>query len=498
MKKAAKGLIGLSAALVVLGGGLAALKLTEPGGNDESSETSSEAYGSGTIIIEDKEIEKVEVDSVNDKFTVVVENKKTEKSAATYTLKGYENLPLSTSMIGTIANNVKGLAATSIVADDCTEIEKYGFDEPQASADIYFESGEVITLLIGDKEPSSSADTYIMLEGDDTVYTVTSSKVANYTSEITDFVSSTILEEPAHEDYPIVKSLKIEREDIDYDIVLKYDELSDDDNYQSGTSAVHYMAEPTEAYLTVENSTPITHGMFGLYSSDILCLLPEESDIESAGLSKPFCTVTMNCDNGKEYRMIMSEAYKDENGTLVHNVMLDGTDIIYTVTVENAKWGTVMPIDITSRMVFGTNVWNISEMTVTGKDIDKNVFKIKKKNDVEETTSLSSEDFDVTRNGTAFDTERYRTFYAFLVKALAEEFALDEPVPDKEPIVSVTFDDSYIKKVRTIEFYEYSTLKSLIVINGESKYFCPKSYADTIVENVKRIETGEEYLTTWK
>ncbi|MGN0675732.1 MAG: hypothetical protein ACI4KG_08255, partial [Oscillospiraceae bacterium] len=213
-------------------------------------------------------------------------------------------------------------------------------------------------------------------------------------------------------------------------------------------------------------------------------------------------TVTMKCDDGKDYVFLMSEPFTDEDGTKCHYAMFSGGNIIYIVSAEDAKWGTVMPIDVASKILFGTYVWNISEMTVSGSSLDKVEFIISRKDSSEdsgsESSSLSSEDFNVTMNGSEFDAERYREFYSFLVQASAEEFALNEAVPAGEPIASIEFFDSYTKVTQKVEFYDYSSLKALIVVNGESKYFCTKSFAETIAENAERIITGEDYITTWK
>ena len=49
MKKQVKGIIGLSAVLVVLGGGLAAMKLTEPKDNSDSSASLSDISLSNAV-----------------------------------------------------------------------------------------------------------------------------------------------------------------------------------------------------------------------------------------------------------------------------------------------------------------------------------------------------------------------------------------------------------------------------------------------------------------
>ena len=201
--------------------------------------------------------------------------------------------------------------------------------------------------------------------------------------------------------------------------------------------------------------------------------------------------------DGSEYVLLMSEPFTDENAQKLHYAMLEGGNVIYTVSAEDAQWGTIKPIDISSKIIFGTFIWNISDMTVkcSGQDLN---FKVSPKDASKETSSLKSEDMNVTKNDSVFDAERYRSFYSFLVLASAEDFALGEEIPSGVPMASVEFRDSYTEETTKVEFYDYSSLNSLIVINGESKYFCGKSYVETLIENIKRIETGEEYLTTWK
>ncbi len=499
MKKAVKGIIGLTAALAVLGGGLAVLKFTEPEDTEESTSSStSEASGSGITLLEDAEIKSVDVKNADDEYTVTMVEPTEESSAVTYTIKGFESLPLSTSVVGTIPNNASGLASTAIAAEDSSSLAKFGLETPIITADIHYTSGKDVTLLIGDTAPNGT-DVYVKTSESDMVYTVASSYLANYHKTVYDLVDTVVLEEPADDVYPIIRSVRIERDDIDYDILLEYDEKSDDDEFMGGTTATHVMTSPTYAYLTIERSMDITNGMFGLTAEDIHCLMPDESDIAEAGLTDPFCTVTMSCDDGNTYVLKMSEPYTDEDKKTLHYAMLEGTDIIYILSAETAKWGVIEPIDVASRFVMGTYVWYVSDMKLSGKDIETAEIKIAPKENAEnENSSSKSDGYTVTSNGKVVDSEHFREFYALLIKAAAEEFALDTPVPDDEPILAITYTESYSNTTQTIEFYEHSPLKALIVIDGESKYFCAKSFAETMAGNVERIESGEAYVETWK
>ena len=509
MKNSVKGIIGLSTAVAVLGGGLLALKLTAPEKqntdteNGQAEESTSSSQENEVLLLKDQntengigEVKEMTVSNTDGKYRIIIDTPATEEDSATYTIDGYKDVPLDTSAVGTLAHNASELTA-SLIEENCTDTKKFGLDSPQAEVEVKFQSGSKGKFLIGDKAPANSA-TYVMIDGESTVYTISSAIAEKYQTPVTDFISKVILEEPSEDTYPIINSLKIEREDIDYNILLKYDLKSSDSKYTGGTSATHVMVEPVEAYLTVERSQDITNGMFGLESTGFFAVHCKESDIAQAGLESPFCTVTMECNTGKTYVLLLSEPFYNDDNEKCCYAMLEGGNIIYTVKTENARWVEVLPVDIASRIIIGTYVWNIPELSIKCSNGTEEKFEIKQKEGTEEKTALRAVDFDVTKNGEVFDSERYRSFYSFLVSAYAEEFALGSEIPDSEPMVTVEFTDSYTKKNWKIDFYDNTALTSLIVINGESRYLCAKSYVETLIDNTARINTGEEYVTTWK
>lgn len=506
MKKAVKGIIGLSAVLVVLGGGYAALRFSEPKddpgiSSGESSDTQQQAvvlvYDDKVSTDEDGVVVSVDVVNQTDTLHVVQKTAKTDSSAATFTLDGYQDIAMRDSVIGTLANNANGLTSQDVIEEDCQDLAKFGLDEPLVTVDLKYETGTECRFFIGNEAPSGGV-TYVRVDGRSTVYTVSSSTLANYSNTLYDFVDKTVLAEPDQDNYPIVKSLKIEREDIDYDILLEYDSKSDDDGYTGGSSATHVMVEPTDAYLSVERSTEITTGMFGLSASGIYSLHCKESDIAEAGLKDPFCTVTMSCDDGNSYVLMLSEPFTDsENGRCCY-AMLEGGNVIYIVTEENAQWVTVMPVDIASRIFIGDYVWNVTDLSVSCNTGDKAEFDISRIDENGDANSLSSADFRVTLNGAEFDSERYRKFYSFLISAAAEDFALGEDLSGRELMAELEYNESYSGDTHRFGFYEYSNLTALVTVDGESKFFIRKSYVQTLIENVQRLNTDEEFKTTWK
>lgn len=494
MTKSIKSIIALSSALVVLGGGAVCWKVFMDNEPEEvsSSEPSESSGGTELIHKNPDDINKIEITNTSGSFNLL-RLKKSEESGdfgkTLYTIEGYEDLLLDTSVLWTLSNNMGEVRSNTIVAEDCTDsdAEKYGFDEP-VTAVLHYDSGETVKFYIGDVSPLSE-NTYFMLDGDNTVYTVSTALISNYRLPKNDFVSKIVLEEPPEDNYPIVNSINIKRDDIDYDILIEYDEKSDDDNYNGGTSAAHIMTQPIFSYLSVERSIKVTNGLFGLTANDFYAVHPDENDIAEAGLKSPFCTVEFKCNDNNNYTLYMSEPFTDDDAMKYHYVMLEGNNIIYKISTESAVWGTVMPVDFASKTVFGSTVWDIEKLTVSGKNSDVITF---------ECEGSSKETLKVQKNNENFDSEHFRLFYSFLIDAPGEEFALDRTVPDKEPSAAVTVTDRYLEKTYTVEFYDDTALRSLIVIDGECRYICSKSYVDTLLENIKRIDTGEEYIRTWK
>lgn len=511
MKKAVKGIIGLSAALAVLGGGLAALMLTEPKDNPEGSTPESDTSGTEqqvkVLIYDDKVtgtdpetgadlegvIKTVDVKNQTDELHVVQKTTKTEESAATYTLDGYQDVLMKDAVIGTLANNANGLTSEAVIEENCTELEKFGLAEPEITVDIEYETGTKRRMYIGDEAPSGDV-TYVMINGVDTVFTVRNSALANYSKTVMEFVDTTILKKP--EEFPIVNNLRIQRENLESDIVLEYDEKSNDPQYTGGTSATHIMTEPTFAYLAVERSTEITTGMFGLNGSGIYAVHCSASDIAEAGLKKPFCTVTMECDTGKTYKLLLSEPFTDDNGGKSCYGMLEDGNVIFIIDVEKVKWLTAEPVDIASRIFIASYVWDIPELTVTcgNKTYNMEIEQVKSSDDARFTAA----NFSAKLNGKEFDSERFRKFYSFLISANAENFALGEKIPNGEPMAAVKYTDKYDGKTTVLEFYETSSLQALIVVNGESKFTIAKSYVETLIENARNLDSDKEFKTTWK
>lgn len=511
MKKQVKGLIALGTVTAVLGGGLAILKLTDKSDKDtDSSSTVSEvttaAAGEGLVLIEDNdnapgthsfeeghvhgEVESVKIRNTSGEFEVVIKTPATEENDAVYTIKGYDDIALKEATVANLTRTVDNITAAELIEENCSDFGKFGLADEASTIEVRYKSGRTRTLYIGDISPVSR-QYYVRADGNSNVYTVASGKLSDYMKKAEEFIDLTMLSETAEGDKPKVESVILTRKDLEEPIELAYDDLSDVNN-SGGTAAKHVLVKPFSDFVSVEKSSPITNGIFGLKAESVKCANYKDKDMEEAGLKDPFCTAAVKCSSGKEYVLYMSKPFRDEDGKEKAYAAFKGSKVIYTVTTENAKWATVTVSELISRTMFFSFVWNISELTATTGDITEK-FTLTLKDSSKKTTEAKTDDVDVKRNGEEFDTERFRLFNAFLIECHAETLAIGEEIPKDKLMATVNVKDSVRKTDITYEFYDYSVMKSLVVINGESKYFCSKKNAESLVTNIKKIGTGETF-----
>ena len=407
-------------------------------------------------------------------------------AAGKYTIEGFEGLAMDENFLSTIVNNGCALEANRIAEEHVTQPEKYGLSPAKADVTLTYEDGTTYNFKVGDTSPTEAALTYCMVG--DTVYLVRNSLVSNFCKAPDSFLSKTILEKPADESlYPIVDNLRIERKDLPYNIYLEYDTAAAEDTSVGGSAATHVMREPIFTYLNVDKSKDVTHGMFGLTAQEVPVIRPSEADLTRSGLDDPFCTVTMNTGDGESRVLKFGNTYEDAEGTTLYYTMLEGVNEIFGVKAEDAAWLTVQPGDISSSNIFVTNVWNIGTLEIKDKT-----------HDLKFEGEGNKDNYTVTKNGAACDTERFRTLYRFLLYIYGEELYLGE-MPEGEPDAEVHLTTQNGREDYTVSFYKVSDLRTVVVRDGQPSYVIRSSAVDTLSYNLDIFDdTSKEFKTTWQ
>lgn len=486
MSKNVRGLLIGLGALVIASGILTAVLLLNRTDGDATESTADSAAAEAITLNEADVINLTEIDIQGAApFHVTRTFRGREDAAAEYTIDGYEDLTLDTALLSTLANNGCALEAQSLVEENAADLEKYGLAEPLADVTLSYEDGTSFRFSVGSQSPMDTTKTYCAVEDD--VYLVRTSLVANYQKDPVQFLSTTVLAEPAEADYPIVDSLRIERKDLDWDIYMEYDYENADDDSAGGTAATHVMIEPIFSYLNVELSSDVTNGMFGLSAQEVAVVHPDESDLARTGLDDPFCTVTMKTDDGETHVLTIGDSYETAGGVTCWYALLEGVSEIFGVTEDAAAWIKVQPGDITSSNIFVTNVWNIGTLDVRDKTHELNF-----------AGEGDKDSYTVTKNGASCDTERFRTLYRFLLYIYGEELYIGE-LPEGEPDAEVHLTTQNGREDYTISFYKVSDLKTIVARDGVPSYVIRTSCLDTLSYNLDIFDdTTTEFKTSWQ
>lgn len=487
MNKTLKGIIGGGICLVVLVGGLVTLQIMNKSNEDDNS--ADEPIGEESHVFfehDPNEINKVVVTNSEGGYTLYRTDVAIGDSDATYSIEGIEQYAQNTSIVSTIANNSSSISALEEVDETPTDLSQYGFDNPQAQVTIYLDDGSTESFTLGDDSPVEGV--YFKMDNSDAVFTVDSTPMYVFTKNQNYFISRVCLESPAEDEYPIVENLTVKRSDLDYDIVLEYDHRTDDSDYIGGTSASHIMTSPVNAYLNVEKSKDITHSMFGLTADSIVKLSPTADDLTIAGIDNPTCEVSMVCDDGNTYDLKIGSSYNGSSygeDYTAYFGYFEGIDLLFAFTDSSLPWLTLKPMDITSQIVIGTYIYDVSNMTIQTPTTTLNF-----------EGSGTSDDYSVKLNGSDFDLNRYKSFYQAMIKAPAEELYLDEVTGSPE--VTITMNLKSGGEPDVFEFYRISDRKVVIVHNGVPSFSCRASFLDNcLLPNIANINGTDDFITNW-
>lgn len=509
LSRGAKGVLCGVGVVTLLGGTLTVLKLTE---QENPTDSSSVVDTSGVVslwsIADSGDIAAVRVEQPKgEDFSVhrVIEEQESVDSTTgevvvneveNYYLDGYEDLPTKTVDIRTLATRVASISSSDIIQENATtsDLAKYGLDQP-IRVTLTVDDADDICFLLGDISPSSYYS-YLCMDGENTVYTVQSSSMAQYRVDWKDYLSTDVTEEQSEYDDSYVEEVCIQREDLDYRILLAYDPFYVE-NANSGSSTVHVMKEPINCLLSGDKSSGATHGIYAMTASQVYYPHPDADMLAACGVTanKYFACVTTKISTGKTVTFYLGHTYEteieDENGELQTVTYrfgyIDTVDCIYGFAVDDTVYETLKPEDITSKIIVDTYVWDIGRLTYTAGDLQLDF----------EGVGTSADDYVVTCNGEDVETERFRLLYTYLLKAAAEDLVLEDVAVTGTPLATVELERQDGKRSMSVAFYEADGMKTYIVVDGEVRFLCRKAYVTTLISNMEIFHTDQDFTMTW-
>ncbi len=501
MNKTLKGIIGGTVLLAALGGVLVFLKQTDPDSGAESSSTLDNAVETPLWHAHADDINRIKVEKpdgtsygANRKKEKVVttdaDGNSVEEEVANYYLEGLEDLPMNVTLIRTLATRAPDLASIDTVLEHATadDMKRFGLDQP-VKVTFSVDKNDDIVFLIGGKIPIDS-QRYLCMEGSDTVYTVNGTAMDPFLEDEEYYLGTELKAEQAEDDKTIIKTVRIERKDLDYDLFFEYDPYYSE-NSNGGSMALHVMKEPVYSLLNGDKSSEATHGMYGLTASEVKLPHPTEADLKKYGFDDPYVTVTTKTDAGDKWLFYLGDSYETEDGDKCHYGMLDGINCIYGFRDDAIIYDNVIAEDVISRNVLDTFVWDIGSLTYKA-DGTKLEFS---------GVGSDKSDYVLTYKGAKQDDdmrERYRVLYTYLLQTKAEEIVYEDVELPDQPMAEVSLKRQDGQHGYELKYYDAGDMKAYIMVNGEVRFRCRKSYVETLISNIKIFDdTDKEFTMTW-
>ena len=490
MKKNTKIILGSVIGLAVLGAATLALVLTQPKDDTADSGTSSDT----SVSITDYETDDIS--------TLTIKNESGE-----YTINrlgkekwGIDSIPealANSSSYSTAMSSAGGMSAKQVVEENATDLAKYGFDNPTATVKMTFKDNkaEDITCLIGIKYEGENS-WYVKTDKSDTVYLVANSGVSFAMNNELSYVNKSTLIASFDSENDTVNRIRIERKDLEKDIVL--DKLPEETEKEFSSTYVGYAMSSHNGILADDElDKNVVYGLYGISASDVFAVSPTDEQKKQAGLDDPDCTVTMVSNEDTVTKLTIGSAVytvtkNDETGEEIKTItgyygMLSDKDAIYVFSPDSLPWLTATPEGMLYKLFLTPYIYYLDGVTIYDSDRKAYDFKI----------TGDADDSSFTYDGKEVDSAKFKSFYQYLLSAYAEQIYIEDLTDDNKFIAGVTYDHREEGKENDIvEFYASESDRTcIIVVNGDVRYKVRQIYATRLLENLNALLTGGEIVS---
>ena len=458
MKHSTRNLLAAAAALVVLGGAFAALKLPE-----KEPQTASSAADDTAISLLSKQIEDVQSMQVKNKnggFVIVP--KTTAESAAsggsthtTYTVQGLEGLPLYETAAENVVKDGFSLVASKNVGS-VSSLKDYGLDNPSAEVQVNFKDGTSFDYLLGN-EAAGSDGYYMAGKGSDNVYVV--SVDGGMFNGVKDFVQKEL--------YSLTNaSSGQETPAIDF-ISLSSPHLGEQLTVTSQNNSVTVSDGKQSVLVDDTQYSTLATAISTVTADEVTAIHPTAEQIKQYGLDTPSMTLSFTADKHSH----TLKAGNTENG--MRYIMADSIDAIFGIKEETSSvWATATLFSLRSKFVQIPNIIDVSGLDVTADDKTYTFEKARTKNASKSTKDSEVYDYTVTCNGKAVTYEpNFQKYYQNIVAVqLLEEANADSDgvatAMSGQPAFTVRFRfyDAARKPV-TVQYYIVGDRRYLAVVD---------------------------------
>ncbi|MDD4414073.1 MAG: DUF4340 domain-containing protein, partial [Oscillospiraceae bacterium] len=455
--------------------------------NTEASDPSINLISKDTV---DKPVKKVVIKNDKEEFTIARNDEKQ------LVVVGYEDLPINTTDIDSLASSLANLTAIRKVSDDSLKKADFGLDKPRATATVTYHDDSVISIELGD-EAAGDSGSYLRLGDDDAIYLIDTMFALKLMQQSVVYIGSDLIVAPEvkkddQSGQAVMRSMKLSGS-FRAGNPLSFALYENPEDTPIGSSG--YFIKTPKIKGTNETVTSIAQSSTSLSATQAFVAHPTSAQLKQYGLDKPYSiceltiavqttaaadddeTVTKYYGTGNH---IIKLGKKDKDGN--YYTMVDNYNAIYLVSETSVPWAELRYEDIVERTLFMINIAEVKSISIEANN-KKTTFELTHFPDEEE----RDKNMVVKVDGKTYSTPEFRSLYQLFLMIVRYGETDEKPKGEPEVIFSLN-PISKEDKTITASFYKYSP----------SLYICKLADGDICTvrasEVKKMIDEMDNYL----
>ncbi|MDR0822104.1 MAG: DUF4340 domain-containing protein [Oscillospiraceae bacterium] len=488
MKITLKNILILAAVVVLLGCAALWLFLSPVKGEETTTGTSVIDKLVTPKLTNFNQYDIAEIEVQNDKSEIIITCPANESGV--FGILGGEAYAgaLDTDKLSITEQGLRSLAVIDTVEKNPTDLAVYSLAEPLATVTITLRDGSSVKLSVGMSLPDGSA-TYVMKDGDDTVYTIAKTATA-YLTERKEFFYSTTLTAAYDQTSPILP----------YDLHFSGSAVTETDitairerfgGDRSNGIGMYQMNEPYEFELDTDAASALMFGFYGLNAAGVVKVGATDADRDKWLLTSPTVTTQMTDNEGKTVGLTIGGVSTDALGNVaLYCEYSEYPGVVYLIEQKNLPWLTPDYTKLAQKSFAMPSIYAVSRIeaavgdkrlsfTLTSKDKDDDTLVIK-------------------MNGKEQDKAYFKKLYGYLIGIKAETLAKTTEKVGMTKVGDVAF---YLTSGDKLDIVLYESPENenryIVEFGGVMLYEVRKAYLEGLQKNIAAYETGGEILTRY-
>lgn len=412
---------------------------------------------------------------------------------------GYETIPLLSASSTGLFRSVETLTLNTVVDEDCTNLARFGLEDPQATITIQAYSDARVTFHIGDANPTGEYY-YMSVQGETAVYLMDRLFAERYLKSVAEYCDKKIYKpfDPATD----FRALTIQSPTLNYSFRQANDE-------EKAVEGVYFsniaMVSPYRWGVEGAAMESLMTTMADLSADDVVQMCVNEADLVQYGLDREHRTeivLTVYADPNPTMYNGVAYIYYDSSkpsgqyeeytvtywlGTTADRqvyVMFEGRPVVYTMPKDTFSWLEWTPYRYASKLLFGEYIANLQSLSVASAR-GEYTFTLSGAD------SDDKEDLRVTCNGVAVDGRSFRDFYANMMAMYPTgEGTMPE---NAEPILTITY--TTVKGVsRSLKFYSVDSRNCLAEVMGQAFLTVRITEVNKVINDTQKLLRGQEII----